>query len=167
MEKVRHQDSDSLALLELWTLGTSTRSASEFMRLLRIYRVETVADVRYFPGSRRFPHFTKEALRESLEENGFHYVWLGETLGGYRKGGYEEHMKTPPFREGIEALCKVAASSRTAIVCAEVLPWRCHRRHIARAMEERGWQVTHILNAEKTWNPDSASRPGKQIEAIL
>ena len=151
---------------EIWTLGTSTRTIHEFMQVLQAFGVETVADVRHFPESRRFPHFTREPLRESLEENGFHYVWLGETLGGYRKGGYEEHMKTPAFLEGIEALCKVAAASKTAIVCAEVLPWKCHRRHIARAMEARRWQVTHILSARKTWNPDSALKPGNQLEAF-
>jgi uncharacterized protein (DUF488 family) len=154
-------------LPELWTLGTSTRSIQEFMQVLKAYEVETVADVRHFPGSRRFPHFSQETLRESLVENGFHYAWLGETLGGYRKGGYEEHMGTEAFRQGIEVLCKVAAGSRTAIVCAEVLPWKCHRRYIARVMEERGWQVTHILDERRTWTSDSAPRPGKQIEAVL
>lgn len=151
----------------LWTLGTSTHSADEFMRILKAYGVETASDVRHFPGSRRFPYFTKEALREFLELNGIHYLWLGETLSGYRKGGYEEHMKTDAFRQGIEGLCAVASKSRTAILCAEVLPWKCHRRFIAQAIEKRGWQVVHILDEKRTWKPVSVLATGKQIEATL
>ncbi len=151
----------------LWTLGTSTRSAHEFMRILKAFGLGTISDVRHFPVSRRFPHFAKEALREFLEGNGIRYVWLGETLGGYRKGGYEAHMRTEEFRQGIESLCKVATSSRTAILCAEILPWKCHRRHIARVMEGRGWQVTHILDELRTWIPAGPPRPERQLKAVF
>ncbi len=134
----------------VYTLGTSTRSAREFLELLSGRGVETVADVRRFPSS-RFEHFCRENLSPLLEENGIGYVYMGDELGGYRKGGYRRFTGTPEFRSGLEGLEWVAADKRTAIVCAERLPWRCHRRFIALELEKRGWEVVHVIDENRDW----------------
>ena len=128
----------------IFTLGTSSRSLEEFVHLLRANRVEMVVDVRSFPTS-RFPHFRKEALSQSLGEEGLGYSYLGRELGGYRKGGYEAYMQTYEFLRGVELLERLATRCRCAILCAERLPWRCHRRFIGRSLEERGWKILDII----------------------
>jgi uncharacterized protein (DUF488 family) len=134
----------------LFTLGTSNRSLEEFIHLLRVNRIEIVADVRSFPTS-RFPHFRKEALSQSLGEEGLGYSYLGKELGGYRKGGYEAYMQTYDFLRGVELLERLATRCRCAILCAERLPWRCHRRFIGRSLQERGWKVVHIVEEGRVW----------------
>lgn len=115
--------------------------------------MRTVADVRRFPVSRRYPHFTREALAGSLRGAGTAYSWLGDDLGGYRSGGYGAYRQTVTFARGLCRLEALAASSPTAILCAERLPWRCHRRFIATALRHRDWEVVHILEPERTWIP--------------
>jgi uncharacterized protein (DUF488 family) len=136
----------------IYTLGTSTRSEEEFVELLRHYRIETVVDVRSFPQS-RFEQFKRENLEKILEGQGFHYVYLGKELGGFRKGGYLAYTKTTPFQEGIAHLERVGRVSITAFICAERFPWKCHRRFIASSLEERGWKVEHILEKGRVWRP--------------
>ena len=128
----------------IFTLGTSNRSLEDFIHLLRMSRIEMVVDVRRFPTS-KFPHFKKEALSQSLAEEGLGYAYLGKELGGYRKGGYEAYMQTHDFLRGMELLERMATRCRCAIFCAERLPWRCHRRFIARSLEDRGWKAIHII----------------------
>jgi len=142
----------------IFTLGTSTRSMDEFIAILEARKVARVCDVRSFPGSRRFPHFSQEAFSASLREAGYKYEWLGERLGGYRKGGYEEHMQTATFEKGLEELQRLASRAPSVVVCAEALPWKCHRRYIARALEERGWKVIHIIDASRDWVPGERER---------
>jgi len=137
----------------IYTLGTSTRSGEEFLEILRARGIARVCDVRSFPGSRRYPQFSRENLAATLREAGFDYVWLGKELGGYRKGGYEAHMGTDLFHEGLSGLERLAAEDPTVVVCAEALPWRCHRRFIARSLEERGWDVVHVIDASRDWAP--------------
>jgi uncharacterized protein (DUF488 family) len=132
----------------IFTLGTSSRSLGEFVHLLRMSGVEMVVDVRSFPTS-RFPHFRKEALSQSLGEAGLGYSYLGKELGGYRKRGYEAYMQTHDFLRGMELLGRMAARCRCAILCAERLPWRCHRRFIARSLEDRGWKTVHIMEESR------------------
>lgn len=139
---------------KIFTLGTSTRTREEFLGVLATWGISCVCDVRSFPSSRRFPHFSREALSAFLEENGIEYIWMGDLLGGYRKGGYQAHMETAEFREGIEALERTASKIPTAVVCAELLPWKCHRRFIAAVLESRGWEVVHILDTHRSWKPD-------------
>jgi uncharacterized protein (DUF488 family) len=133
-------------LIEILTIGHSTHPLETFLNLLKRHSVQILADVRSFPGSRRFPHFKSENLAVSLEENGIGYRHL-KALGGFRKGfqlespnqawtnpgfrNYADHMLTPEFREGIEKLLQLASSGRTALMCAESPPWRCHRQLIA------------------------------------
>lgn len=128
----------------IFTLGTSNRTLEEFVQILRTNSIEMVTDVRSFPTS-KFPHFKKEALIESLGEKGLGYYFLGKELGGYRKGGYEAYTQTHDYLRGVELLERLASRCRCAILCAERLPWRCHRRFIGRSMQERGWQVLHII----------------------
>jgi len=128
----------------IFTLGTSSRSLEEFVHLLRANRIEMVVDVRSFPTS-KFPHFRREALSQSLGEEGLGYTYLGKELGGYRKGGYEAYMQTSDFLRGMELLERMATRCRCAILCAERLPRRCHRRFIARSLEERGWKIVDIV----------------------
>lgn len=146
----------------LYTLGTSTRTLEEFLEVLRAWGIAVVCDVRSFPTSRRYPHFSKENLSISLPGAGFRYQWLGELLGGYRQGGYPAYMETPPFLEGLRQLEEIAASAPTAVVCAELMPWRCHRRFIAARMEERGWEVIHIRDAGGKWDWPPPS-PGRSL----
>ncbi len=136
----------------IYTMGTSDRGWEEFLALLREYRLSQVIDVRSFPTS-RFPHFAGEEMRRNLEEGGLEYRWLGESLGGYRRGGYQSYTTTPAFRRGIEQLERVVVGGHSVLVCAERFPWKCHRRFIARALEERGWRVIHIIERDRVWEP--------------
>ncbi|MEK7338007.1 MAG: DUF488 domain-containing protein [candidate division NC10 bacterium] len=137
----------------IYTVGSSTRTAAEFLGTLAAFGVRTVADVRRFPVSRRCPHFTREALAGTLRGAGTAYSWLGDDLGGYRSGGYGAYRQTVTFARGLCRLEALAASSPTAILCAERLPWRCHRRFIATALRHRGWELIHILEPDRTWTP--------------
>jgi uncharacterized protein (DUF488 family) len=137
----------------IYTLGTSTHSSDEFLEILLARGIARVCDVRSFPGSRRYPQFSQGPFAASLQEAGIDYVWMGESLGGYRKGGYEAHMETPVFEQGLSELERLASELATVFVCAEALPWRCHRRFIAKALEERGWEVVHLIDASRVWVP--------------
>jgi len=136
----------------IYTLGTSTRSPEEFLSLLKSYGIEVVADVRSFPTS-RFEHFTQRNLAGLVEDAGIRYLYLGRELGGYRRMGYVNYLATADFRAGLRKLERIASTRKTAFVCAERLPWKCHRRFIAGELEKRGWQVVHIIDEKKTWQP--------------
>ena len=136
----------------IYTLGTSTRSSEEFIKILTSHGVEVVVDVRRFPSS-RFEHFCQEKLAGLLSEAGINYVYLGKKLGGYRRGGYQNFTTTSEFQMGLKKLEEIAQNKRTAIICAERLPWRCHRRFIALELEKRGWQVNHIIEQERERSP--------------
>ncbi|WEN15615.1 DUF488 domain-containing protein [Rhodanobacter sp. AS-Z3] len=148
----------------LWTIGHSTRTLEEFLALLGEYGIEAIADVRRFPGSRRYPHFASEALAESLPAHGVSYQWIPK-LGGRRKvqpgspntawrnasfQGYADYLATPEFAEGLAALLKLAEKKRTAMMCAEVVWWRCHRSLVSDVLKLRGIEVIHILDASHT-----------------
>jgi len=134
----------------VYSLGTSNRTWEEFVTLLRNSPIEMVVDVRSFPTS-KFPHFRKESLLQSLAEEGFGYYYLGKELGGYRRGGYEAYTQTLEYLTGMELLERMASRCHSAILCAERLPWRCHRRFIGRSLRERGWEVIHIIDEKRVW----------------
>lgn len=158
---------------DVWTIGHSTHTLAAFVDLLRAYGIETVADVRRFPGSRRQPQFGEQALGESLEALGIAYHWF-PGLGGRRRvdlldpegsawrhvsfRAYAQHLRSDEFAEGLASLLHVAKASRTAIMCSELLWWRCHRRLIADVMVLCGWQVTHILGRTQS-STHSLARP--------
>lgn len=146
---------------KLFTIGHSTRSFGELLELLQREGVRHLIDVRAFPASRRYPHFSKQSLESSLPAVSIRYTHFPE-LGGRRKGradsrnvkwrnagfrAYADYMETPEFEAALERLLGVAAEGPSAIMCAEAVPWRCHRTLIADAVEARGVQVFHILDA--------------------
>jgi uncharacterized protein (DUF488 family) len=150
----------STAPLTVWTIGHSTHPLDEFLALLARHRIEAVADVRRHAGSRKYPHFNPESLRDALAAHGIDYVAL-PALGGRRKAradshntawrnesfrGYADYMETDAFRAGIEQLLVLARQRRTTLMCAEALWWRCHRALIADALKARGVQVLHITS---------------------
>lgn len=145
--------------LSLYTIGHSTRGIDELLALLGEHGVETLVDVRRFPGSRRHPQFSREAFAASLAAAGIDYVHEPD-LGGRRQPrpdspntawrvaafrGYADHMTSAEFGAAFERLLERAARSRSVILCAEAVPWRCHRRLIADAAVAAGVEVTHIL----------------------
>lgn len=169
-----------LHAMRLATLGHSTRSLEELIQVLRAHRVEQVADVRRFPASRRHPHFARAVLERELPATGIAYCWL-EDLGGMRRGApgsphtawpeaafaaYADHMDTPRFQRAAGRLLELADLRLTAILCAEALPERCHRRLIADWLLVRGRQVTHLLSPTETRVhalPDFARVEGERL----
>ena len=147
----------------IYTIGHSTRTLDELIDVLRAHDVKALADVRKYPGSRRLPWFNAANLVESLPPAGIaYYPFPG--LGGRRRPshdsvnsgwrnesfrGYADYMQTEAFHDSLEELIKVARNSATAMMCAEALPWRCHRSLIADALLVRGWQVLDIFDANK------------------
>jgi uncharacterized protein (DUF488 family) len=150
--------------LRIWTIGHSTRSIEEFIQLLKALDIRALADVRQFPGSRRYPHFNQEQLSSSLAKAGIDYTHFVE-LGGRRRArknspntawrneafrGYADYMDTAGFRAGIERLLQLVGEKKTAIMCAEALWWQCHRGLIADHLKAAGHEVIHILGPNKT-----------------
>jgi len=108
--------------------------------------------VRSFPQS-RFEHFNRENLAKLLNEVAIDYVYLGKELGGFRKGGYQSYTQTDAYHAGIRRLEEIANKAGTAFMCAERFAWKCHRRFIASTLEQRGWNVLHIIEKDRVWNP--------------
>jgi uncharacterized protein (DUF488 family) len=148
----------------IWTIGHSTRSAEDFLGLLKSVPIQLLADVRAFPGSRKYPHFNRETLSEAMKVNQIEYYHFA-TLGGRRKPrvdsknsawrnasfrGYADYMETPAFKEAILDLEKLAATKPTAYMCSESVWWKCHRALISDFLKVRGWSVLHIMDAGKT-----------------
>ncbi len=146
---------------KLFTIGHSTRSLGEFLELLEREGVRHLIDVRAFPASRRYPHFAKENLARSLGERGLRYTHFPE-LGGRRKPNpdsrntqwrnagfraYADYMESTEFAAALDRLMRFAAEEPTTVMCAEAVPWRCHRTLIADAAEARGVDVFHILDS--------------------
>ena len=147
----------------IWTIGHSTRTLEEFVTMLHSFNVEVIADIRSFPGSRKFPQFNKEALEISLPQNNIQYVHIKE-LGGRRKANpdskntawrhiafrsYADYMETTSFKDGIKQLEQIALKHRTAYMCSEAVWWRCHRSMVSDYLKLRGWKVMHIMGTSK------------------
>ena len=142
------------------TIGHSTRAIEDFALLLKTHGIELVVDVRRWPSSRRYPHFRRDALAASLNTSDIEYIWRGD-LGGFRKPSadsqntgwkvgafraYADFMLTPEFEKIIREMEQLVASKRIAIMCAEAVPWRCHRQLLADAFLVRGSSVRHIMD---------------------
>lgn len=147
----------------VWTIGHSTRTLEELVIMLHSFKIELVADIRSYPGSRRYPQFNKESLAISLPENNLQYIHLKE-LGGRRKvnpdskntawrhpafRGYADYMETNEFKQGIEELGALALKQRTAYMCSEAVWWRCHRSMVSDYLKVNGWTVMHIMGISK------------------
>jgi len=130
--------------LRVWTVGHGSRSREQLLNMLKESNVETVVDVRRWPTS-KLEHFKRENMERWLREAGISYVWMGEALGGYRRGGYERYMKTEDFKRGLKDLLMMASKKRACLLCLEPNPRGCHRRFISRALQQEGVEVAHIL----------------------
>lgn len=147
----------------IWTVGHSTRPIGEFTDLLRAHEICLLVDVRTIPRSRYNPQFNTDTLAQSFREAGLQYRHLPE-LGGLRKPkkdslndgwrnasfrGYADYMQMEEFQRALEELMAYGTDMKTAIMCAEAVPWRCHRSLIADALVSRGWEVQHVMSPEK------------------
>ena len=162
-----------MVTVTLYTIGHSTRAQADFLALLRAHEIATLVDIRAFPASRRLPHFNRENLEAALRAEGINYVGM-KALGG-RRGkqredspnvalrnpsfrNYADYMLTSEFQTAAQELEKLAADSRTAIMCAEAVFFRCHRILVSDYFALRGHQVLHIQDA-------GTARPHKVTEA--
>ena len=152
-----------MAAQTIYTVGHSTRSAEEFVALLTAHAIGRLVDVRTIPRSRRNPQFGSEALAATLAEVGIEYLWL-RALGGLRRPrpdsvnsgwrnesfrGYADYMQTPEFAEAVDELVALGGGDDLAIMCAEAVPWRCHRSLIGDALVVRGVDVLDIMSLDK------------------
>lgn len=144
----------------IYTIGHSTRSAEDFVALLRAHGIRTLVDVRTIPRSRHNPQFNTDTLAKTLGQHGIGYAHAPE-LGGLRKPrrdsinlgwrnesfrGYADYMQTPAFESAIDALVARSRDERVAIMCAEAVPWRCHRSLVADALLARGVEAREIVS---------------------
>jgi uncharacterized protein (DUF488 family) len=147
----------------LWTIGHSTRPSDEFLALLKAHHIQQLVDVRTIPRSCHNPQFNQETLSRSLNDNGIAYTHRPQ-LGGLRKPkpdsintgwrnasfrGYADYMQTDEFWRELEELIADSRLQPTSIMCAEAVPWRCHRSLVADALVSRGWEVRHIMSEAK------------------
>lgn len=166
----------------VYTIGHSNHAAEVFFGLLEAHAIRTLADVRAIPGSRRHPHFGRDALTSSCRERGIAYRWL-PALGGRRRGrkdrpsphvgwevaafrAYADYMDTPEFAAALGELEREATAAPTAFCCAEALWWQCHRRLIADRLTVQGWTVLHIDSGGHTRQhalPDFARVEGGRL----
>ena len=153
-----------MAADRIFTIGHSTRSFDEFVEILDSFGIRAVADVRLIPKSRRYPHFAEEYLGANLPTRGIAYLPF-KHLGGRRRPrkdsrnigwrnesfrGYADFMETPAFASGLEELMEAARKQATTTMCAEAVPWRCHRSLISDALLARGWVVIDVMGVGKS-----------------
>jgi uncharacterized protein (DUF488 family) len=166
--------------VQLWTVGHSSSGIDAFLALLGAHGIGAVVDVRRFPASRRYPHFSRAALEQALATAGIGYLHVPE-LGGRREPrpdspntgwrdagfrGYADYMETPGFLPALERLIAIAAGERTAMMCAEA-DWRhCHRGLIADALRLRGIEVLHIRHAGDA-EPHAFTEPAQIVDGRL
>jgi uncharacterized protein (DUF488 family) len=149
--------------MTLWTIGHSTRSIDEFLTLLQSHGIQRLVDVRTIPRSRHNPQFNTDRLAKTLKKAGLTYLHMPE-LGGLRKArkdsinagwrnasfrGYADYMQSDEFTKALQELVTASISKNTVIMCAEAVPWRCHRSLIADALAIREWTVRHIVTKTK------------------
>lgn len=163
----------------VYTIGHSTRPIEEFIALLKQYNVTQLVDIRSAPGSRRNPQYGQEALKQSLEAHDIAYSYM-KKLGGWRRGpsgpenaawrnasfrSYADYMQTANFTEGINALVTASQEASTAIMCAEAVPWRCHRSLVGDALVVRGIAVHDIIS--KTSAPEHTLTSFAKVDGVI
>ncbi len=149
---------------KIYTVGHSTKKIEDFIKILKAYKIKILVDIRTVPRSRHNPQFEGFKLEESLNKESISYIHLRE-LGGLRHPlkdspnmewrntsfrGYADHMETDEFGRGLNILKKIASEHPTVIMCAEAVPWRCHRNLISDALKVEGWEVLHIMTEKIT-----------------
>ena len=161
----------------VFTIGHSTRSSEDFITLLKEWSVDLLIDVRRFPMSRRYPHFNMDELAAALNTAGIEYLHE-EVLGGRRSPlkdsrntawrntqfrGYADHMDTPEYRQAVDRIVERAGSRVQAVMCAEAVPWQCHRNLLADVLLVRGLQVRHIMQPGKA-NPHKLNKEAQVVD---
>ena len=149
----------------IYTIGHSTRTLKEFIELLKEYSIEQVIDVRTVPKSRYAPQFNQDRLKKTLKQAGIKY-FHSIKLGGFRHAkkdsvnlgwknfsfrGFADYMQTEDFEEGIKELLKLSKNKKTAIMCAEAVPWRCHRSLVSDILTHKKINVIHILSKTNSY----------------
>lgn len=134
--------------LFVYTIGHGARKKDQFLKLLKEYNIQVLIDVRRWPSS-KISHFCKEDLEKWLSDFGISYIWLGDSLGGYRKGGYEKYMTSKAFLNGVNQILQIAKRNRVCLMCLEISPKFCHRRFISSYLNKLGVSVIHILSEDK------------------
>lgn len=147
----------------LYTIGHSTHSSIDFLKMLQFFDIKVLVDIRSMPGSRKFPQFNQDELKVSLEAQGIQYIY-SQHLGGRRKAkkdtkntrwnnpsfqGYADYMETDDFKNAIDDLKQIAETQKTAIMCSEAVWWRCHRSMVADFLKVQDWSVFHIMAVGK------------------
>jgi uncharacterized protein (DUF488 family) len=165
----------------LHTVGHSTRTIGDFIDLLREAGIRRLVDVRRYPGSRRYPHFSREPLRDAVEAGKMSYRH-DAALGGRREPaadspntawrnagfrGYADHLASAAFAEALERLEADAGAEPTAVMCAEALPWRCHRRLIADVWVALGGEVVHLLGSGEQTLHELNERARMGVDGVL
>lgn len=161
----------------IYTIGHSTHPIEEFIKMLQSFAIKNLVDVRKLPGSRKYPQFNQDALRESLAEVGINYIY--ETnLGGRRKlhkdskntswrnpsfQAYADYMETEDFKNAVFELEQIALEAPTVYMCSEAVWWRCHRSMISDYLKVRGWNVQHIMGEHKSQEHPYTS-PGRIVD---
>jgi uncharacterized protein (DUF488 family) len=165
LERYTDSKNDVMATtLKIFTVGHGGLALEEFVRRLQTHGITALADVRRFPTSKKHPHFARNNLAAALNARGTVYHWLGESLGGYRTGGYEAYMNTDAFRRGCEELARLAQNQPLAFMCAELDYRGCHRRFIAAYLQKQGIDVWHIdKNGNLLAHANAASKETMQI----
>ncbi|HTH79369.1 MAG TPA: DUF488 domain-containing protein [Ramlibacter sp.] len=166
--------------VEFWTIGHSNRTAAGFESVLRAHGIEVIADVRRHPGSRTNPQFGSAQLADSLAAAGIGYVWLPR-LGGRRRGesgpnqagwrnpsfrAYAAYTLSDEFAQGLDELLCIGAGARTAIMCSELLWWRCHRALISDVLRFIGAKVIHLVG-EGAGTPHPYTSPARIVDGEL
>lgn len=165
----------------IYTIGHSTHSFEDFMAMLNSFNIKALADIRSYPGSKRYPDFNKENLFKKLPQEGIRYFHL-EGLGGRRKvqknsrnnrwrsdsfRGYADYMETEAFHTAISELESIAIKNVTAYMCAEAVWWRCHRSLVSDYLKAKGWKVMHIMSEgkaeEHTYTSPAVIKDGKVL----
>jgi uncharacterized protein (DUF488 family) len=166
--------------MTIYTIGHSNRSIETFLAMLQSFGIEVLADIRSMPGSRKWPQFNQNELKQSLQQAGITYMHF-LALGGRRKPkpdshntawhnkafmGYADYMETDEFKTAITELEKIAAEKRTAYMCSEAVWWRCHRSLVSDYLKVKGWTVMHIMDINKSQEHPYTS-PAKPIQGDL
>jgi uncharacterized protein (DUF488 family) len=165
---------------KIWTIGHSTHTLEEFFALLKSHQIAGIADIRRYPGSKRFPHFNRDNLEKTLREEGMEYRHF-EGLGGRRSPkpdsknsgwrvaafrGYADYMESDEFKEQVLILEDYAASKAIAYMCSEAVWWSCHRALVSDFLKNRGWTVLHIMSNTKV-DEHPWTKPARIVEGEL
>lgn len=149
---------------QIFTIGHSTRPIEDFIDLLKDHRIEQLVDIRTIPRSRHNPQYEQDALEKSLKDHEINYAYMKD-LGGLRPSvkysvndgwrnrsfrNYADYMQSNDFKSGLDELIEISKKSTTAIMCAEAVPWRCHRSLVGDALLVRGWSVCEIISSQNT-----------------